>query len=73
MTEIVSTNLFATSLTVTQLFDALWHRATAAVIEEYAGAKLEDRPFDGKNIQRARELAIVDAHKRYAELTESTP
>ena len=54
-------NLFAKATTVTQLFDALWYHATQCVTFNDLGQRLHSR--------RDREIAIADAHKRYAEIS----
>lgn len=58
-------NIFADAETVGQLFDALWYHATETV-----KANVDpETPFT-EYLQRARELAIGDAHKRFQELNQ---
>lgn len=59
------TNIFADATNVGQLFDALWYNA-ASVVENGKKQEAQDHP---RYLQRAREIAIGDAHKRYEELT----
>ncbi len=68
----MSDNQFAKSENVGQLFDALWYNAVSTTLAEGALAVTEDRPFSESNVQRAREQAIGQAHKRYEELTNAS-
>lgn len=58
-------NIFADCKNVGQLFDALWYNATKVVL-----ASVPPEVTFTEYRQRARELAIGDAHKRYQELTD---
>jgi len=64
-------NIFADAINVGQLFDALWYHAVSATLAEGLMAAKEDRPWDNTLVQRAREIAIGDAHKRFNELGDA--
>lgn len=64
-------NIFADAENVGQLFDALWYHAVSATLVEGLTAAKEDRSWDNTNVQREREIAIADAHKRFNELGDA--